>query len=208
MSKSAFKAVLFLYVMMMAVVFVHSRQRHQDRWSFLSELSMPARFTQPIPSSDSYRSFHGPRRRNELGGTLRPAGRRQQTLHQPREDLALRPLHLPHHHPGPGRRERLGRRAVRLHVQHAAARLQERVLRPLLPRVAHPHVVPAAHLRLHAGPARRHARRVQEARRQEDHSGLQPHRKLRPGDPEKKASAHHGPSLVDLHLQPVLPPHL
>lgn len=99
---------------------------------------------------------------NELGGAVRPAGRCKQTLHQSGKDLALCPLHLPHHHPGPGSRERLGRRAVRLHLQHSTARLQECLLRPLLSCVPHPSVVPSADLCVHAGSAGGHARGLQE----------------------------------------------
>lgn len=59
-----------------------------------------------------------------LAGSVRPAGWCQPPLHQSGESLALGALHLSCHGAGGCRRERVGGRTVRLHLQHAAGNEQ------------------------------------------------------------------------------------
>lgn len=54
-----------------------------------------------LPSTDCL-SLQGPLCHDELGGTLCPAGRCQQTLHQSGKDLAFCAFHLSHHYSGSG----------------------------------------------------------------------------------------------------------
>lgn len=69
-------------------------------------------------------------------------------LHHGGQDLAHHPLHLSHAGPRGGGGRRVERRAGGLHMQHRAARVQERLLRPRLPDLPHPLLGAAGHIRI------------------------------------------------------------
>ena len=149
-----------------------------------------------------------PGTKDELGILLCCHQRCEQTLHRHRSHLALCPFHFPHPGSGGCSRERVGRREVWLHLQHPAAGLQQRLLRPLLPHLSHPPLGAPAHPGLHSGPAGSHARRPPPPRRQEALQTVGADQPQRPGADKDPEDENHRCSLVDVRHQPAVPYHL